>query len=1618
MRSKRLAIEQLELRRMLQAGPLLITEFMAGNDHTLADADGDFPDWIEIHNPGPATVNLDGWHLSDDRSDLTQWQFPAIELEANDYLTVFASNKDRRVAEAELHTNFKLTTDGEYLALVEPDGTTVACEFAPKFPRQFTDVSYGLGQEVATFVAEGDRATYHVPTPGDDPLPATWTAVGFNDSTWTGTGSTVTGVGFQGGFHLLESFDAPVASLPGGVYPQWSMHSDGSDTASVAGGILHLESGGGVSNTRAVVGDVPAGEFRVNAHVGAQSGGTGGFNVGVVIGNATVVFHPGYDGGAFRYGRTDGSSITSNQGMGFTPPLGVPHEFEVTVTPNGGAWNLSVTIVDATNAANVFTDTQTLSAADVGATVGQIGFSRCGGGGGDGIYDNLVISGDGGGSFDPRLIATDVESSMLGISASLYLRQTFQVESLDGWEELTLRMKYDDGFVAYLNGTEIARRNAPPTVAHANAEVGLFEEIDVSDRLNLLQLGDNVLAIHGLNLSAGDDDFLVLAELVAGSAPQSCLLYFLEPTPGAVNREGFGEVVVEGVAFSRPGGTFDGAFLLQLTAAAPDARIHYTLDGSPPTQASPVYAAAIPIDTTTQVRAALIKESAAPGPIRSESYIRLAADVAAFTSPLPLLVIENFGAGGIPNKGWNQTGTGIVQVPRQAAQMVLFDHVDGARTLLDVSALDTRIGIRVRGAFSSSFEHPGYSVEAWDEYDAEQEISPLGMPEESDWVLYAPNRDHDVTLLDNTFIYELSNQVGHYAARTRFVEAFINEDGGALSMDDHVGVYVLVEKVKRDKNRIDFAPLSADGSEGGWMIDINRIAAQPVGGGTPQYFHTAGPNRIQQTPPNQPGQGDDIPRQYNAFFNFASPDGYEINAQQRAAIENWFQEFEDALYGADFADPEIGYAKYLDADDFIDYFILHNLTKNGDGLLLSMWAYKDGPDGKLKMGPPWDYDLGAYTEDPTSSLKMHADRLWYGRLFQDPNFNQRYQDRWQELRRGPMATENLHAIVDAQAAEITGEVATRHGVSNWPGKLDTLKSWLQSRAEAIDAQWLLPPEFSHAGGRVDPGFELTVTAPGGDVYYTTDGSDPRLFVSPIYTTFVAAGDAKRVLVPTVANRGDLLGTTWLGGNEPFDDLLWIGGGGGVGYDENTTYNAHIGADLDLEGPMNDVNTSAFVRIPFTATAEQLADVPSLTLKMQYDDGFIAYLNGVQIESANPPPSPAWDSQASDSHDDSKAVVFENLDVSKHAGELRVGKNVLAIHGLNRGITSSDFLINAQLVTGEGTPGGVSPTAVLYTGPVTIDDSAEVTARVLDGNDWSGPREATFSVFLPAAASNLVVTELNYDPHVATAAEVAMGATDKSGFEFVELQNVGSQTIDLTSVQFTDGVEFDFTGSNVTTMAPGEFVVVVKDSAAFEARYGTTVNVAGSFDLSLESSGERLTLLDWAGATIADFRYDNNSGWPGRADGKGATLELVDPTALPADAADRTAFLNDPDNWQSSVAYGGTPGGDSQPHQGVVVNEVLSHTDWPQVDSIELHNVTDQPIDVGGWYLSDRWGWDPLVVDGGNDSYKKFRIPDGTSIPSHGYVVFDERDFNPTPLSPAPNHFALDGARGDDVWLMR
>src|SRR6266550_8463698 len=128
---------------------VVISEFMADNKTTLADEDSLYADWIELYNTNASAVNLMGWSLPDDPTRQDRWFFPATNLTAQGFIVVFASGKNRAVPGAPLHTDFGLNKNGEYLALLRPDGS-IASEFAPTFPAQYPDISYGVEQDVTT----------------------------------------------------------------------------------------------------------------------------------------------------------------------------------------------------------------------------------------------------------------------------------------------------------------------------------------------------------------------------------------------------------------------------------------------------------------------------------------------------------------------------------------------------------------------------------------------------------------------------------------------------------------------------------------------------------------------------------------------------------------------------------------------------------------------------------------------------------------------------------------------------------------------------------------------------------------------------------------------------------------------------------------------------------------------------------------------------------------------------------------------------------------------------------------------------------------------------------------------------------------------------------------------------------------------------------------------------------------------------------------------------------------------------------------------------------------------------------------------------------------------------
>jgi len=425
---------------------------------------------------------------------------------------------------------------------------------------------------------------------------------------------------------------------------------------------------------------------------------------------------------------------------------------------------------------------------------------------------------------------------------------------------------------------------------------------------------------------------------------------------------------------------------------------------------------------------------------------------------------------------------------------------------------------------------------------------------------------------------------------------------------------------------------------------------------------------------------------------------------------------------------------------------------------------------------------------------------------------------------------------------------------------------------------------------------FSITLPqgtSGKIYYTLDGTDPRLSSTGgqsglIPITLAAASASKRVLVPTAA-----ISDTWQGGGA-FDDSAWTlvtGSPGGVGFDTNPNtggdYRPYIG--YDLNSLMNGKNATCYIRISFTASAGDIGSLIALTLKIQYDDGFVAYLNGTEVYRVGfTGGTPTWNSRASTSHDAGTATA--SFDISGSIGLLRAGDNILAIHGMNNSLTSTDFLILAELAAGK-TSGpvelGVTPTAIEYKGAVTLARSALVKARAKNGNIWSALNEAIYAV--GPVAETLRISEIMYHPK-------DTGNPYDPNTEFIELTNIGTQAINLNMVRFTNGIDFTF---GDVTLQPGQCVLVVKDAAAFTAQYGQGLPISRTYIGSLNNGGERIRLEDALGQVILDFEYKD--GWYSATDGGGYSLVLRQPQTADPDA------LGDKALWRASLASGGSPG---------------------------------------------------------------------------------------------------------------
>ena len=579
--------------------------------------------------------------------------------------------------------------------------------------------------------------------------------------------------------------------------------------------------------------------------------------------------------------------------------------------------------------------------------------------------------------------------------------------------------------------------------------------------------------------------------------------YFSNPTPGDPNSTS-GTNFSSEVEFFRTGGTFVTSFNLQLSTTNANSVIHYTLNGTPPTSDSAIYTSPISITGSVQVRARSFTSGLMPGPLHSESYIQLDSSLVKTNSNLPAIVLYNFNAGSVPLDD-------TVGATDQFVNLSIYEPQNGITSLTNAPTLTTRAGIHVHGSSTESLPKQAFSVDFWDDLNNDADYSPLGFPAESDFVLYAPDNFEPV-LIHNPLMYQLSNEIGRYASRTRFVEVYINTGGGPVTSANYNGIYVLEEKIKWDKNRVNITKIhsvdnlnpqdnTSPNATGGYMMKIDRLGPGESG------FNVADQSIVY----NYPKEEDiDNPQR----------------APQKQYLQNYMNAFDTALNGANYTDPANGYRAFIDESSWIDHHILNVMAFNVDALRLSAYFYKDRTNN-LVYGPIWDFDRSQGSTDgrdfsplfwraPTGDLGTDFFNYpWWGRMFTDIDFWQAWIDRYEDLRAGTLSTNHIFADIDALVAQVQSEepreaarwpsltkprsgTITTSGYSfafpgTYQGEVNFLKKWYTARLNFMDTNFLAKPIFSNNTGAITPGFTLAITAsPGTAIYYTTNGIDPRV----------------------------------------------------------------------------------------------------------------------------------------------------------------------------------------------------------------------------------------------------------------------------------------------------------------------------------------------------------------------------------------------------------------------------------------------------------------------------------------------------------------------------------------------
>ncbi|MDP6379813.1 MAG: lamin tail domain-containing protein, partial [Phycisphaerae bacterium] len=661
---------------------------------------------------------------------------------------------------------------------------------------------------------------------------------------------------------------------------------------------------------------------------------------------------------------------------------------------------------------------------------------------------------------------------------------------------------------------------------------------------------------------------------------------------------------------------------------------------------------------------------------------------------------------------------------------------------------------------------------------------------------------------------------------------------------------------------------------------------------------------------------------------------------------------------------------YLNIESFIDYMVLEIYGGNTDWPGKNWWAARNRTAAAQFHFFAWDSEeIFRSLSTNNAGVSSGAPGTLYSRLRGNAEFRLLFADRVQKyfFNSGLLTPEAMDAqwrgftdeIYEAMVAESVRWGDYRRDVhqyyyADWHEGTYFLytrdNQWLQERDRLLTGTTRLPggmfpqrtgvvlqqfkdlglyptldaASFNQHGGRVSPGFNLTITAPAGTIYYTLDGTDPREYGTGAVSGSAILYSGPVALSGTVTVKARVLsGPTWSALNEALFD---------VGMPTLAITEINYNPYDPAAGPY-DNDDFEFIELKNIGASTQDMEGISITDGVTYTFGDVdlapgAYILVVSNETAFL----------------SRYTGFAGTIAGEYTGNL--GNN-------GEEIELTDALANEIL---------------------------EVEYE--DGNDWPGKADGIGSSL---EAVNVTVDDIvvdNLDAEFSTT-----GVWQASGS--IDPYNGGS----LISV-------------DVGATATWTPVMPVSGGYDVYAWWGVEKFGGGYYDR--DSLADYTVAYDGGSETVKVDQNLNSGQWnllgtyefvAGTSGSVTVTHDGEDPLFTAADAVRFVYNLSFPQQWRSSTEYGGTPGAAGMgPYTDIVINEVLTHTDLPLVDSIELYNTTASPIDISGWCLSDS-----------SDNYKKFQIPAATSIAAFSYLVFDEANFG--------GSFLLDGAHGEDAWLL-